>query len=249
MDIFSRHVSNMLKKFLFLLPKRAVAPRSIRSDPACLTQKDVFTHLTQMQNDNEIVVPVPMQDEDDSTVLAQMQDDDVLTMQNNDDVLHVRCNNVFAGDLRDAASVHGHMINVFSDVFNRYGARYSEALYQRAIVRRAYLDLLPVMMERELFVNFGEGSLLVGRIDLEVAGRCLYELKIGNPNIVKDTEQIKKYLCAYDLSTETIDIASLVYFTSTGVVVHEVRNRISMPPGSSTKRKLGSMKESQTCEN
>ncbi|KAJ1466109.1 hypothetical protein T484DRAFT_1756909 [Baffinella frigidus] len=149
--------------------------------------------------------------------------------------------NVFQGLVSDAASVHSHMLGVFSDISTRYGMRYSEALYQRAIVRRAYLDMIPIMMERELFVDHGEGSLLVGRIDLEVAGNCLYELKIGTPNITKDTEQITKYLCAYDLNKESIQIASLVYFTQNGVVVHEVRNFTEAREGTAVKRKLESM--------
>ena len=157
--------------------------------------------------------------------------------------------NGFPGLLVDAASVHDHMLRVFSDICARYGTRYSESLYQRAIVRRAYLDMIPIMMERELFVDLGEGSLLVGRVDLEVASSCLYELKIGTPNIAKDTEQINKYLCAYDLNNEAIRIASLVYFTNNGVVVHEVRNQTATPPESnsstagSVKRKLDSMRE------
>jgi hypothetical protein len=150
----------------------------------------------------------------------------------------------FEGLVSDAASVHSHMLGVFSDIHIRYGARYSESLYQRAIVRRAYLDMLPIMMERELFVDFGEGNLLVGRVDLEVAGKCLYELKISAPNITKDTDQIQRYLYAYDNNKETIQIASLVYFTNSGVVVHEVRNFAESTDGSSStgvKRKMGSM--------
>jgi hypothetical protein len=130
----------------------------------------------------------------------------------------------FYGLLNDAAAVHSHMLGIFSEIHKRYGVRYSESLYQRAIVRRAYLHMLPSMAERELFVDHGEGSLLVGRVDLEVAGNCLYEFKIGTPSIAKDTEQINKYLCAYDRSKDSIRIASLVYFTHSGVVVHEVRN-------------------------
>jgi hypothetical protein len=85
------------------------------------------------------------------------------------------------------------------------------------------------MTERELFVDHGEGSLLVGRVDLEVAGTCLYEFKIGSPNIARDTEQVNKYLCAYDINKETILVACLVYFTHSGLVVHEIRNIAESP--------------------
>jgi hypothetical protein len=138
---------------------------------------------------------------------------------------NIEGSNDFPGLVLDAKSVHSHMLLMFSDIGNRYGNRFSEALYQKAITRRAYLDNIPIMTERELFVDFGEGSLLVGRVDLEVAGSCLYELKIGTPNIAKDTGQVTKYLDAYDLNKDSIQIASLVYFTTSGVVVHEVRNQ------------------------
>ena len=125
----------------------------------------------------------------------------------------------------DASSIHLNMIDMFSDICARYGTRFSESLYQKANIRRAYTCMIPIMTERELFVDLGEGSLLVGRVDLEVAGKCLYELKIGNPNVTKDSEQVHKYLTAYDLNQETIEIASVVYFTNGGIVVHEVRNK------------------------
>jgi hypothetical protein len=152
---------------------------------------------------------------------------------------------VFVGHLSNAACVHAHMLHIFQEIHSRYGVRYTESLYQRAIVRRTYLDMLPTMYERELFVDHGEGSLLVGRVDLEVAGNCLYEFKIGTPNIARDTEQVNKYLCAYDMNKESILIASLVYFTQCGLVVHEVRNETSEDsPSSSTadkKRKVDSV--------
>ena len=124
----------------------------------------------------------------------------------------------------EVKAVHSHMLSIFSDIYARYGPRYSEALYQRLIARRAYLDGLPVMTERELFMDIGEGSFLAGRIDLEVAGKCLYEFKVGSPNISKDSFQLNRYLNVYDINKETIQVASLVYFTASGVVVHVVRN-------------------------
>ena len=124
----------------------------------------------------------------------------------------------------DALEVHEEMIQIFHDVWTRHGNGCSEATYQRAVARRAYLDGLPIMMERELYADYGEGNLLAGRIDMEVASSCLYEMKIG-PVKLRDCLQVKKYLRAYDHSkSDDIKIASLVYFTSSGVVVHDVRN-------------------------
>ena len=126
-----------------------------------------------------------------------------------------------------ASEVHTEMCNLFKDIHNRYGTRCSEALYQRACVRRAYLNGLPVMAEREMYVNFGDGNFLIGRVDLEVANSCLYELKVGSTNVQKDSEQVRKYLDAYDRNGENIQIASLVYFTAGGVVLHDVRNHVT----------------------
>jgi hypothetical protein len=123
------------------------------------------------------------------------------------------------------ADVHARMSKIFSDVYTRYGSKNSESLYQKACLRCGYLQNLPIMSERELIVDYGDGNFLIGRVDLEVAGSVLYELKIGPTNFVKDSEQIRKYLMAYDKNLECIQIACLVYFTANGVVVHEVRNK------------------------
>jgi GxxExxY protein len=121
--------------------------------------------------------------------------------------------------------VHEEMTKIFKDVYKRHGPGLSESTYQRAAVRRAYLDGIPVMMERELFADFGDGNLLIGRVDIEVASSCLYELKIGAVNPQAHTSQVLKYIRAYDSSqSDDIKIASLVYFTPNGVVIHDVRN-------------------------
>ena len=123
----------------------------------------------------------------------------------------------------NSTEVHVEMCAIFRDVYQRYGTKNSESLYQKACMRRGYLNGLPIMAERELYVDYGDGNFLIGRVDLEVAGMCLYELKIGAPNFAKDSDQIRKYLSAYDKNSEDIKIACLVYFTSNGVVMHEVR--------------------------
>ncbi|KAJ1466466.1 hypothetical protein T484DRAFT_1756622 [Baffinella frigidus] len=125
-----------------------------------------------------------------------------------------------------AVDVHEAMCSIIRDVYRRCGGGYTESFYQRAVLRAAYLQGLPVMMERDLFANFGDGVLLAGRVDLEVAGMCLYELKIGSPKILVDSKQIKKYLKTYDAKKEDIQIASLVYFGTGHVFIHTVRERI-----------------------
>ena len=65
------------------------------------------------------------------------------------------------------------------DIYWLYGAGYYEMLYQKAIIRATYMQGLPVMTERDIFTDFGLGTLLVGRVDLKVAANCLYEFKVG----------------------------------------------------------------------
>jgi hypothetical protein len=124
----------------------------------------------------------------------------------------------------DPLQVHSIMCEIFRDVYKSHGGGHSESLYQKAVVRAAYLKGLPVMMEREIYTDRGHGSFHVGRVDVEVAGSCLYELKIGKPKIVADTTQLKRYLGAYDNNGESIQIASLVYF-GPSLHVHDVRQK------------------------
>jgi GxxExxY protein len=133
-----------------------------------------------------------------------------------------------------AVDVHEAMCSIIRDVYRRCGGGYTESFYQRAVLRAAYLQGLPVMMERDLFADFGGGSLLAGRVDLEVAGVCLYELKVGSPKIPVDSKQVKKYLKAYDVNKEDIQIASLVYFGTGHVFIHNVRERIDSGRSAST---------------
>jgi hypothetical protein len=141
------------------------------------------------------------------------------------EVLTAVCNTVGSVRYR-AVDVHEAMCAIFRDIYCRCGGGYTESFYQKAVLRAAYLKGLPVMMERDLFADFGDGSLLAGRVDLEVAGVCLYELKIGSPKILVDSKQVKKYLKTYDANKEDIQIASLVYFGTGHVFIHNVRDRI-----------------------
>jgi hypothetical protein len=141
------------------------------------------------------------------------------------EVLTAVCNTVGCVRYR-AVDVHDAMCSIFRDVYLRCGGGYTESFYQKSVLRAAYLKGLPVMMERDLFADFGDGSLLAGRVDLEVAGVCLYELKVGPPKIMVDSKQVKKYLKTYDKNEEDIQIASLVYFGTGHVFIHNVRERI-----------------------
>jgi PD-(D/E)XK nuclease superfamily len=123
-----------------------------------------------------------------------------------------------------AFDVDQEMDTIMKRVVTTYPEGCSESLYQKAVLREAYLSGLPVMVERDVFADYGSGSLLMGRVDMEVAGVCLYELKIGTPKIMEHSKQLGKYLRAYDHNKENIQVAKLVYFTPGRVVTHVMRD-------------------------
>jgi hypothetical protein len=122
-----------------------------------------------------------------------------------------------------AEQVHDAVVQISKNIHYNFGPNCSESLYQRAVLRATYLKNLPAMLEREVFTDYGQGSLLVGRIDLEVASCCLYEFKSSKINIAEHSLQLQRYLRAYDNNNETIRVAALLYFTQTGIFVHRVR--------------------------
>jgi GxxExxY protein len=122
-----------------------------------------------------------------------------------------------------AENVHDAVVQMSKNVHSCFGPNCSESLYQRAVLRAAYLHHFPAMQEREIFTDYGQGSLLVGRVDLEVASCCLYEFKVCKVNLEDHPGQMKRYLRAYDNNNEKIRVAALLYFTKTGVFVHRVR--------------------------
>jgi hypothetical protein len=122
-----------------------------------------------------------------------------------------------------AECVHDNVVRMCKTSHASYGPNCSEALYQRAVLRAAYLHNFPAMQEREIFTDYGHGSLPIGRIDLEVASCCLYEFKCCKVNIEEHSRQLQRYLRAYDNNKECIRVAALLYFTNTGVFVHRVR--------------------------
>jgi hypothetical protein len=126
-----------------------------------------------------------------------------------------------------AFDVDQEMCAIMQRVVTTYPASCSESLYQKAVLREAYLSGLPVMVERDVYADYGFGALHVGRVDMEVAGVCLYELKIGKPNIEPHSMQLKKYLKAYDHNKENIQVAKLVYFTPNRVITHVLRDATS----------------------
>ncbi|KAJ1468614.1 hypothetical protein T484DRAFT_1754992 [Baffinella frigidus] len=123
-----------------------------------------------------------------------------------------------------AFDVDQEMSKIMQRVVSTYPASCAESLYQKAVLREAYLSGLPVMVERDVYTDFGLGALHVGRVDMEVAGVCLYELKIGKPNIELHSAQLNKYLEAYDHNKENIQVAKLVYFTPNRVTTHVIRD-------------------------
>jgi GxxExxY protein len=117
------------------------------------------------------------------------------------------------------------MLDIATNVFNQYGVGYSEKVYQEAMHLSAYKQGIPSLIERPVHVLHGDVPLLIGRVDLEVDNRLLFELKIHTfnaTNVRKDRVQIQKYLRAYAQNQHVIEHAALIYFNECGVKVVNV---------------------------
>jgi hypothetical protein len=117
------------------------------------------------------------------------------------------------------------MITLAHTVFKLYGVGYTERVYQEGMYLSAYKENIACLMERHVYVNHDSTPLYIGKVDLEVAGRFVFELKIhpfNTSNLKKDRIQIEKYLKAYAINKHVIDRAALIYFTPDGVHVVEV---------------------------
>ena len=120
------------------------------------------------------------------------------------------------------------MLALAKDAFVRHGPGCAEKVYEQAMLDLAREHGIPCLKQR--FINMNHYSpRRLGRVDLEVDGRYVLELKITAPtecNVQKDREeQIDPYLQAYAFNDHTIDCAALIYFTPTGVVVVPVDPR------------------------
>ena len=115
------------------------------------------------------------------------------------------------------------MQNICEGVYDNWGPGYTEATYEQAIVNEAYNRKIPLLRQASIDVTNGGCSVHAGRIDLEVDGRYLYELKARDPAMDKDRSQISKYIRAYAQNGKNISRAFLVFFTEKrGVIFEEI---------------------------
>ena len=122
-------------------------------------------------------------------------------------------------------NIYNKIISIAKDVHDLYGTGYTERVYQEGMYFSAYKIGIPCLMERNVFVTHDETPILIGRVDLEVASRFVFELKIhafNESNLKKDTLHIEKYLRAYAMNKHIIDRAALIYFNGNGVRVVEI---------------------------
>jgi GxxExxY protein len=115
------------------------------------------------------------------------------------------------------------MKSICEGVYDNWGPGYTEATYEQAIVNEAYNRKIPLLRQASIDVTNGGCSVHAGRIDLEVDGRYLYELKARDPAMDKDRSQISKYIRAYAQNGKNISRAFLVFFTEKrGVIFEEI---------------------------
>jgi GxxExxY protein len=117
------------------------------------------------------------------------------------------------------------IIDIARTVFDQYGIGNTERVYQEAMYFSAYKSGIPCLMERSIHIVHDDMPLLIGRVDLEVDNKLVFELKIHAFNAVnfrKDRVQLQKYLRAYAQNNQVIENAALIYFGEKGVHVVNV---------------------------
>ncbi|KAJ1468656.1 hypothetical protein T484DRAFT_1754941 [Baffinella frigidus] len=118
------------------------------------------------------------------------------------------------------------VLEIFSQVFHKHGDNCTEKMYQNAVAAELYKRNYACITEKKIFRSDGGfSSVEIGRIDLEVEQRLLFEFKVHNAtaaNIRKDKAQLGKYLRAYRDSGHTLERAAVVYFSNSEVRVVEV---------------------------
>ena len=115
------------------------------------------------------------------------------------------------------------VISLANDAFAQHGPDCLERVYQTAINNSAWFreNNVSCLMEPPIDVVHVSDP-YTGRVDLEVAGCYLFELKATpctERNVEWDRLQLEMYIQAYAVETRVIVRAALVYFTPTGVVV------------------------------
>jgi hypothetical protein len=209
-----QHTAQMLARLRILHPSPPVVSRYLKSFAVTKKEDDLYNHL--IENPTDAIGHTSGADTE--------MDSDVQPVTVNE-VVNVPRQFVKPNSVQYRASeVEQEMGSIMQRVFSTYPEGCSESLYQKAVLREAYLSGLPVMVERDVYADYGNGSLLLGRVDMEVAGVCLYEFKVGIPKIAEHSKQLQKYLAAYDKNQENIQVAKLVYFTSDRVLTHVLRD-------------------------
>jgi len=124
---------------------------------------------------------------------------------------------------------YAKVLSFAHDVLDEHGPRRKERIYQLGIFNCPWFAKSNIQIRKECFVNINHyDPRCLGRVDLEVAGRFVFELKVTKRyaptdyNVEKDRLQLEMYLQAYAYNEHLIDRAALIYFTPTGVVVVEV---------------------------
>jgi len=91
-----------------------------------------------------------------------------------------------------------------------------EHFYKKAILHRLYEQNIAALDERPLYSdNSSQIPILVGSVDLEVANKFVFELKVGVPSVsarVAHRSQLLRYLHAYKKQHIQIEEAAIIYF-------------------------------------
>jgi hypothetical protein len=118
------------------------------------------------------------------------------------------------------------IIEIFSLIFHKHYETPSKTEYKDGVVAELHHRNYTAIPDKKIFRSDGGFSELeIGRIDLEVEQRLLFEFKIhraSTANVRQDKAKLGKYLRAYRDSGVMIERAAIVYFSNSEIRVVEV---------------------------
>ena len=121
---------------------------------------------------------------------------------------------------------YAKVLSLAREAFARLGPGCKERDYQLYIYNSPWFSQNNIQIRKERYVNINHyAAPRLGRVDLEVDGRFVFELKataVTEHTVKIDNMQIDMYLQAYAFNKHSIDRAALIYFTPKGVEVVEV---------------------------
>ncbi len=118
--------------------------------------------------------------------------------------------------------MHGDIMcvvrNACKEIMDTHSTRQTESFYEKMLACHLYERGIPYMTQVDCFVQRGTTQVLVGRLDMEIAGNTIIELKVAPRATPGDHAQLMKYVRAKLACGMKIEHAAVVCFREDGRV-------------------------------